>query len=113
MSEKMKDGKGYEIMPNSIKLFENKKKTKDTHPDYTGKYYDENGKEFYVSCWSIETKSGDIFLSGKVSDAEKINAEREKNQPEKPKSKKLDNKKEKSGASVPAGNADLDDDLPF
>ena len=110
MSEKMKDSKGYEIMPNTIKLFENKKKTKDTHPDYTGKYYDENGKEFYVSCWTIETQNGGSFLSGKVSDADVVNAERDKNKQQKPDAKKLG---KTDRQQISAGNKDLDDDLPF
>ncbi len=107
MSEKVKDGNGYDIMPSSIKIFENKKKEKDSHPDYTGKLYDEKGNEFYVSMWTKETKSGDTYLSGKIVSAEKAKENWSKDRPGANKLKPTERQ------SLPSGNADIDEDLPF
>lgn len=32
-------------------VWKNDRKTEDTHPDFTGTYTDDNGREFWVSAW--------------------------------------------------------------
>lgn len=32
-------------------IWKNERKESDTHPDFTGSYTDENGREFWVSAW--------------------------------------------------------------
>ena len=44
-------------------LFKNKRKQKDTHPDYTGTFTDEGGREYWVSAWIKKSKSGETFMS--------------------------------------------------
>jgi len=107
MSEQEKDVNGYEIKPNTFKLFENDKKEKDSQPDYTGKYYDSNGKEFFISAWLNEAKNGKTYLSGKADDADLARAKwaKEKNPSV--------NKKVEKEKLVTESGTDLDDDLPF
>lgn len=42
-------------------IFKNKKKLKDTHPDYTGSCQI-NGEHFYISAWTKE-KDGEKYFS--------------------------------------------------
>jgi len=44
-------------------LFTNKKKETEKHPDYTGSFTNESGKEFWVSAWINESKSGAKYMS--------------------------------------------------
>jgi hypothetical protein len=44
-------------------LFTNKKKEKDTHPDYTGSFTDASGNEFWVSAWINKSKAGETYMS--------------------------------------------------
>ena len=44
-------------------LFTNKRKEKDTHPDYTGSFVDANGKDFWVSSWINKSKGGETYMS--------------------------------------------------
>jgi len=103
MSEKKK---GYEIKPNSIMLFENDKKEKDTHPDYTGKMYDAEGTEFFVSCWINQSAKGNSYLSGSLVNADEARAKWGKEKGNK-------NAKLPETKSVTKSGEAIDDDLPF
>jgi len=48
--------------PNSGSLFPNDRKTKDTHPDYTGQG-EFMGQDVWISGWRKQTKAGKTFLS--------------------------------------------------
>jgi hypothetical protein len=69
---------------NTIVIFKNNKRQKDTHPEYTGKINVE-GKEYDISLWVKEGKNGKFF-SGTIKEpykkepelksfSEKINTE--------------------------------------
>lgn len=78
---------------NTFTLFRNNRKTKDTHPDFTGTFTDSDGNEYWTNAWSKTPKSGgEKFLSGTI---------------------KL--KESKAAAPEPkkAAAPSLDDDLPF
>jgi len=49
-------------------LFKNKYKEKDSHPDYKGSFEDASGEEKDLAAWLRTGKSGQKFLSVKVSD---------------------------------------------
>lgn len=48
--------------PNSGSLFQNDRKTKETHPDYTGQA-EIDGVAMWISGWKKQTKAGKTFLS--------------------------------------------------
>lgn len=52
---------------NSGVLFKNRDKETDKHPDYTGKL-NVNGTELRIAAWIRESKSGQKFMSLKVSE---------------------------------------------
>jgi len=52
---------------NSGALFTNKNRKEEKHPNYTGKVNVE-GKEYQVSGWIRETKTGEQYLSIKLSE---------------------------------------------
>lgn len=54
---------------NSGALFTNDKKGNEKRPDYTGKINVE-GKDFYISAWVKENKTGGKFLSLSVKQIE-------------------------------------------
>jgi len=49
-------------------LFRDDKRTNDRAPEYTGKWTDENGKEWRLAAWVKEGKSGKKFFSLKASE---------------------------------------------
>ena len=50
---------------NSFALFRNSRKTEDKHPDYTGSFTDDQGREFFCDAW-IREKDGKKYMSGKM-----------------------------------------------
>lgn len=57
--------------PNSGILFQNKDKKSPNQPDFTGKYYDKDNKEWRVAGWERE-KNGNKFISLAFSDPEEF-----------------------------------------
>jgi len=55
---------------NTGALFRNERKTKDTHPEYSGTINVE-GKEYWLSAWVKESKAGQKFFSMTVKPKEK------------------------------------------
>lgn len=85
----------YEQRNNTGSLFKNKKKEKDTHPDYTGTGLI-GDVEYYISAWIKESgKDGSKFFSFSFNPKEPVAAQAVK--------------KAVSDMTV----EDLDDDIPF
>jgi uncharacterized protein (DUF736 family) len=57
----------YELKENSWTLFRNKKKTEDKHPDYRGEI-NIDGNIYDLSAWTKETKTGEKYFSGLLSE---------------------------------------------
>jgi len=51
----------YQAKPNSGSLFKNTNKTTENHPDYTGTWKDEDGKEWQLAAWVKEGAKGKFF----------------------------------------------------
>lgn len=58
---------GYEMKDNTFALFKNHKKENDKHPDYTGEIM-VNGKKLRLSAWINETKAGNKYMKGSISE---------------------------------------------
>ena len=67
-----------------MRVFENKFKTDDLHPDYSQKNVDVNGKDMDVSVWKNVAKNGSEYLNIRVLPAykSKEEASKSKNQGE-------------------------------
>lgn len=50
-------------------LGKNKRKEKETHPDYSGTLTDENGVEYWLSAY-IKEHNGEKFFSGRIKKKE-------------------------------------------
>lgn len=74
---------------NSGALFENNRKNSDKHPDLTGSL-NVGGKEYWVSAWENESKSGDAYykLSVKLKEDTSEEEEEEEDEPVKKSTKK-------------------------
>jgi hypothetical protein len=58
-----------ERKPNSFVLFKNNQKQEEKHPDYSGTLTDENGKNWRIAGWVLESKNSGIkYLGGKISE---------------------------------------------
>lgn len=89
----------YELKDDNGNLFQNKKKKKESSPDWSGKIK-LNGQEFYLSAWEKKTKAGDLFFSVKLGQMV----------PAQPTSHSID----KGNAFAPADKKDnMDDDIPW
>lgn len=44
-------------------LFVNDRKERDNQPDYKGSLEDDTGRQFWVSAWIKQTRSGDDYIS--------------------------------------------------
>lgn len=50
-------------------LFKNDRKSKDTHPDYTGSYTDGDGNEYFLDAWIKDGQKGKFMrLKTKLKD---------------------------------------------
>jgi len=61
-----------DMKDNTFVLFKNKDKKKDTSPDYTG-HIMIDGNRKRLSSWINETKSGDKYMKGSISDYQETN----------------------------------------
>jgi hypothetical protein len=87
----------YNKKKNHIKIFQNNRKKKPSHPDMIGSLVDENGVEFDIAMWKLKTQHGQIYFAGQISNSEENKRKREQGE-----FKKNDNKPK----------TDVDD-LPF
>ena len=60
--------------PNTGAILVNDRKTKDTHPDYTGQgeFF---GKDVWISGWKKQSKSGKTFLSLSIKEKDAVTGE--------------------------------------
>lgn len=86
----------YEIKPGQISVFRNKKKEKESHPDYNISCRTPDGVELRGALWMKESGKGVKYMSGKLE------VPRENNQ-------QGFEAKTKTYSQAP----DLDDDIPF
>lgn len=61
--------KQWETRENTGSAFRNKRKQKDTHPDYTGEINIE-GKLYWLNTWEKRTQNGDVWYSHSVNPKE-------------------------------------------
>lgn len=78
-------------------LFKNSRKTKDSHPNMTGRINVE-GKEYWISAWTKTDRSGNRFQSLSVSPVETDNRS---------------NGNRTSGRDQADDHDDFDDDIPM
>jgi hypothetical protein len=73
---------------NHIKIFQNNRKMKPSHPDMIGTLVDENGVEFDIAMWKLTTKSGQVYFAGQIGNSEENRKKYKSGKPaeEKPKS---------------------------
>lgn len=71
----MAEGK-YEMKDNSFSLFKNKDKKSDKSPDYSGDIMI-NGKKLKLAAWIKESRSGDKYMNGSVSEPQEGGRKRE------------------------------------
>lgn len=88
----MSEQKKYETRELSGSAFRNRRKQKETHPDFTGEARI-NGQLYWVSIWEKRTQSGDPWYSIGLSVKE--------DRPVEP------------AAAAPAQQAIIDDETPF
>ena len=99
-------------------LFHNGNKDRDAQPDYTGNVKI-NGKIWRLAAWNSESRSGDPYLSIKVSDPEEYRRQQEgQGQTPKPPSGRLTNedfqRRREQNRPRPSPEHDFsDDDIPF
>ena len=68
MSDNTNNPENTEIQ-DRIRIFKANNKTKETSPDYWGKF-NIGEKEYNVSLWNSMSKTGTNYLNGKVEDSE-------------------------------------------
>jgi len=96
----------YEQRDNSGSFFINNRKTRDNQPDFNGSVM-VDGKEFYISIWSKNGKSGEFWtcsFTEKTSSGERA--------PAPTKTSSMSKTMAKAPAKVEE-EIDLDDDIPF
>lgn len=64
----------YELKQNQGVVFRNKKKSKDTQPDFSGEI-DVDGKRLNIALWERTTKNQDAYFSLKISEPQSQNNE--------------------------------------
>lgn len=107
----------YEQRDNSGTFFENDRKEKDTHPDYTGKAM-VGGVMYWASLWVKEKQDGSEFFSFSLKPMEE--AQRQPDRQPAPRSASTRRQPSHDAASArqlaprqPSGFDDMDDDIPF
>lgn len=70
----MSEQKKWETKPNTGSAFVNKRKQKDTHPDYTGEILVTEPGLHWFNIWVKETKDGQPWFSVSVSPKEERGA---------------------------------------
>lgn len=83
-------------------LGKNKRREKDSHPEYTGKL-NVDGKEYWLSGW-VKESGGEKFFSLSV---------KAKDEQSKPAPRKREDEYFKQGKRQQDAAADLDDSIPF
>ena len=58
----------YQTKPGNGAIFKNDKKEKETHPDYRGNFKGLDGKDYDISLWLKEAKSGKKYFSVSVQE---------------------------------------------
>lgn len=58
----------FQQKPNTFTLFPNDYKKSDNHPDWRGKFIDENGKEWQMSGWVRTSNDGKERISGNIQE---------------------------------------------
>lgn len=66
----MTDKKKWETKPNSGSAFVNRRKQKDTHPDFTGELLVLEPGLYWFNMWQKETQNGDTWFSVAISPKE-------------------------------------------
>lgn len=99
----------FEHNDNTISIFKNGYKNKDSQPDYKGSGVID-GKKKQISCWEKETRNGDTFLSCAIQDSY-VKPTESQASPE----KKYDEAGNELNPNYvePVINNDFDDDIPF
>ena len=99
----MSEQKKWETKDNNGSVFVNRRKQKETHPDYTGEIKID-GKLYWLNAWQKETRNGEAWFSFAVSPKEDRGSDQSAMQPKAP---------PKPPVASEAPPQTIDDDVPF
>tara|TARA_R110002020_G_scaffold148779_1_gene324819 strand:+ start:9485 stop:9736 length:252 start_codon:yes stop_codon:yes gene_type:complete len=66
--------------PKSVKIFKNKRKKFDKHPDMIGTYIDKDGVEHDIALWTLTTRAGDYYYAGTCQNSAEVREKYKNNQ---------------------------------